>query len=131
LDLKFLIQQNILKLFGKKMKQVLAQIENPVLKDVGEGTVKDIESGPLVPLFVRLWRTAVVLGGLAPLLFFVWGAIDWLMSEGNPEKLKSAKNKIVHAVIGMGLLAASFAVAKLAETIFGFDILNIVWPTPK
>jgi hypothetical protein len=109
----------------------LAQITNPVLEQINEGTPGQIEGNPLVPLFVRLWRTIVVVGGLALLLYFGWGAVDWLMSEGKPDKLEAAKNKITHAFIGMALLAASFAIMVLAEAIFGFDILNIVWPTPE
>jgi hypothetical protein len=108
----------------------LAAIENPVLKEVGEGTRNQISGNPLVPLSVRLWRTALILGGFALLLYFVWGAIDWLMSEGNPEKIQNAKNKITHAFIGLVFLSISFAMMLLAEEIFGFSILNIKWPTP-
>jgi len=71
-----------------------------------------------------------VVGGLALLLFLIWGAIDWLMSEGDQEKLKNAKNKILHALAGMGILAASYAMVKLTKLIFGFDILEFEWPTP-
>jgi len=114
------------------MEKKLAQtIENPVLKKVGEGTVDQIKSNPLAPFIVRLWRAVVLVGGLALLLFLIWGAIDWLMCEGEPEKLKNAKNKILHALAGMAFLAASYAVIKLAQVIFGFDILSIEWPTPN
>ncbi|GAG83925.1 unnamed protein product [marine sediment metagenome] len=111
------------------IKKVLADyIENPVLKD--EGTYKGVSENPLAPFIVRLWRTIVVIGGLALLLFLIWGAIDWLMSEGDTEKLKNAKNKIIHAMAGMGILAASYAIIQLAKYVFGFDILKFAWPTP-
>jgi hypothetical protein len=112
------------------MEKLLAAIRNPVLEQVGEGTTEQIKANPLASLIVRLWRAIVMLGSLALLVFLVWGAIDWLMSEGDPEKLKNAKNKIIHALAGMGILAASYAIVNLAKLIFGFDILNIVWPTP-
>ena len=104
-------------------------IENPVLSPE-EGTYGDVSSNPLAPFIVRLWRTLVVVGGLALLLFLIWGAIDWMMSEGDQEKLKNAKNKILHALAGMGILAASYAMVKLTKHIFGFDILEFEWPTP-
>lgn len=109
------------------MKKI-ATIINPVIppSEGGEG----VASNPLAPLFVRLWKSIVVLGGVALLLYFIWGAMDWLMSEGKPDKLENAKNKITHAFIGMALLAASYAIMVLTEAIFGFDLLNIVWPTP-
>jgi hypothetical protein len=112
------------------IKEVLADyIENPVLKET-EGTYTEVSKNPLAPFIVRLWRAIVIIGGLALLVFLVWGAIDWLMSEGDQEKLKNAKNKIVHALMGMGILAASYAIVQLTKYIFGFDILNLVWPTP-
>ena len=104
-------------------------VENPVLKDT-EGQYTDVSGNPLGFFIVRLWRTLVVVGGIALLLFLIWGAIDWLMSEGEPEKLKNAKNKIIHALAGMGILAASYAIVRLAEAVFGFNILQFDWPTP-
>ena len=105
-------------------------IKNPILEEIGEGTLEDVRGNPLAPFIVRLWRTIVVVGGLALLLFLIWGAIDWLMSEGDQEKLKNAKNKITHAMAGMALLAASYAIITLAKAVFGFDILEFDWPTP-
>jgi len=112
------------------MASAQPKIKNPVLEKVKEGTVKDIESNPLAPLLVRLWRTMMVAGGLVLLLYLIWGAIDWMMSEGDPEKLKNARNKIIHAAAGMGLLAASYAMIKLTQVIFGFNILEFEWPSP-
>jgi len=112
------------------IKKLSAAIQNPVLEKIGEGTVEQIKGNPLARLIVRLWQTVVIVGGLALLIFLIWGAIDWLMSQGDPEKLKSAKNKIIHAMAGMALLAASYAIITLFKYIFGFDILQIEWPTP-
>jgi len=112
-------------------KKALADyIENPILRESGEGTYEKVSANPLAPFLVRLWRAVVVTGGLTLLLFLVWGAIDWLMSEGEPEKLKNAKNKMLHAAAGMGILAASYAIISLAKYVFGFDILKFDWPTP-
>jgi hypothetical protein len=103
-------------------------IENPVLKE--GGTIADVESNPLAPLLVRLWRTMMIGGGLILLLYLIWGAIDWMMSEGDPEKLKSARSKIIHAGAGMALLAASYVFVQLTQVIYGFNILEFEWPTP-
>ena len=65
-------------------------IKNPVLKDT-EGKYANVSDNPLGFFIVRLWRAIVVVGGIALLLFLIWGAIDWLMSEGDTEKLKNAK----------------------------------------
>ena len=108
----------------------IPSIENPVIHE-GEGTIGGVSGNPLGRYIARLWQTTVVVGGIALLLFLIWGAIDWLMSEGNQEKLTAAKRKIQHALLGLGILAASFAIVKVIELIFGFDILRISWPTPE
>lgn len=111
------------------IKKLAQAIKNPVLQE-SEGTYAGVEGNPLAPFIVRLWRAVMIAGGLALLLFLVWGAIDWLMSEGDQEKLQGAKSKITHALIGMGFLAASYAIVVLLKAIFGFDVLEFSWPTP-
>ncbi|PIS08906.1 hypothetical protein COT75_04440 [Candidatus Beckwithbacteria bacterium CG10_big_fil_rev_8_21_14_0_10_34_10] len=110
-------------------KKLSAAIINKVIAPP-EGDFETVAQNPLAPLIVRLWKTIVVLGGLALLVFLIWGAIDWIMSEGDQEKLKSARLKITHAMAGMAILAASYAIIALFKNFFGFDILNFEWPTP-
>lgn len=105
-------------------------ITNKVISEK-EGTLGGVEPNPLGSLIARLWQTAVIVGSLALLIFLVWGAIDWLMSEGDAEKLKNAKNKILHSLFGLGLLAATYAIVWFLKSVFGFDLLNLVWPTPE
>jgi hypothetical protein len=112
---------------------VMAQggiIQNKILAPT-EGTYATVATNPIAPFIARLWQTLVVVGSLMFIIFLIWGAIDWLMSEGDPEKLKNAKNKIIHTLFGLGLLAASFAIVWFVRTLFGFDLLKIVWPTPQ
>jgi len=110
-------------------KVFAAPLSNPAI-DVREGTYQQVSQNPLGHYLARLWWTLVIVGGLGLLIFLIWGGIDWLMSEGDAEKLKAARSKIIHALFGMGLLATSFALIKLLDAIFGLDILNLEWPTP-
>lgn len=105
-----------------------AAISNPVLPKE-EGTYEGVAANPLGSFMARLWWTIIILGSLALLIFLIWGGIDWMMSEGDQEKLKNAKNKITHALFGMGLLAASFAIIKILDVVFGIDVLNLTWPS--
>lgn len=113
------------------IKKVFAQehITNPLLPQ-GERAYNDVSNNPLGLFIARLWWTIIIVGGLALLIFLIWGGIDWLTSEGDAEKLKNAKNKITHAFMGMAILAASYAIIKLTHIIFGFNILKFKWPTP-
>lgn len=104
-------------------------ITNPAINPL-EGTLEEVEANPLAFFFVRLWQTVVIVGAIAMILFLVWGAMDWLMSEGDKEKITRARNKITHALIGLGLLVLSYAIVIFLKAVFGLDLLNLVWPEP-
>jgi hypothetical protein len=57
------------------------------------------------------------------LLFFVLvlGGYGYLMSQGNPEKVKSAQAKLTAGIIGFVLLILSYLAIRLITYIFGFE----------
>jgi len=112
------------------MKKFLAAITNPVTGDFGN--FNKVAANPLAPFFVKVWRAVIIFGAILMLVYLLWGSIEWLTSEGDKEKLTSARNKILHAIVGMSLLAASVAIVFFIDNlgIFGFKILQLEWPTP-
>lgn len=54
-------------------------------------------------------------------LMIVWGAWDWITSEGDKEKLQGAQKKIINAIIGIMLFAASFAIIQVLGQFTGFE----------
>lgn len=55
------------------------------------------------------------------LIFMIlWGAYDWLTSEGDKEKLESAKKKLVNAILGIILFAVAFALIQVVGQFSGF-----------
>ncbi len=59
------------------------------------------------------------------LIFMIlWGAFDWLTSEGDKEKIQSAQRKLVNAFIGILLFAAAFAVIQILGTFTGFTFFT-------
>jgi hypothetical protein len=108
--------------------KLLAEITNPAILN------KEFlsQENPLAAQIAVLWRTMVIIGALAALLYLIWGAFDWLISEGDAKKLEAARNKMLHAMAGLGFLAASVAIVYLINSlgIFGFNLLKIEWPTP-
>jgi len=65
-----------------------------------------------------------IIGGLAVLVFFVWGAFDWITSGGDKEKISSARRKIMNTFIGLILLALAYFIISLVGQIAGFDPLK-------
>jgi hypothetical protein len=102
--------------------RLLAQIYNPVLQQQLGG--QNTSGGDaLAELMARLFRTAVVVGGLALLLYLAWGGISWITAGGDDGKLKEAKTRIENAIMGMAVLAGTIAIAVLLQFTFGFDLL--------
>ncbi len=77
----------------------------------------------------QLWKTIVIVGSLAFLLYLVWGGIQWLMSGGDKTKVEEAKAKISNAIMGLAVLVISYAVVLFIEAVFKINILKPEFPT--
>lgn len=65
-----------------------------------------------------------VFGGIATLIYFVWGAFDWITSGGDKEKVAGARKKMTNAIIGLILLALSYFIVGLVGEVVGFNPLQ-------
>ncbi len=84
-----------------------------------EGPLKGINTvGDLVN---TLMNFLVPLAGIIFLLVLIWGGYDFMMSGGNPEKLKSAQAKITTGVIGFILLVLAYLIVRIISFIFGLE----------
>ena len=99
-------------------------ITNPAIPNMPEqgGTA-------LAKYLAIIWQTIVIIGGFTVLIYLAWGALDWIFSGSDPERLKRAKNKIFNGIFGLIFLVLSYAIVKLLETITGLNILDPLWPT--
>ena len=75
-------------------------------------------------LFARLFQTAVLVGGLALLIYVAWGGISWITAGGDKGKLTEAKDRITQAIVGMAILVGTVAIAIFLGQVLGVDILN-------
>ncbi len=66
-------------------------------------------------------RLAMVGGGLLMLFYLLWGGLDWILSQGEKEKLEKARRKITNAVIGLMIIVVAYTVVGLLAG----DILGI------
>lgn len=63
-------------------------------------------------------------GGIGVVIYFIWGAVDWILSAGDKEKVSNARKKMTNAIIGLILLSMSFAIIRTVGAIAGFDPLG-------
>lgn len=60
------------------------------------------------------------IAAIALIFMILWGALDWLTSGGDKEKLANAQKRIINAFIGIILFATAFAIIRVVGTFTGF-----------
>lgn len=109
--MRILASDNVPKIFGK-------------ITPVGPLTGDPIaELGNLIAFGVRMF---IIVAGIFLMVYLFWGALDWLSSGGDKEKLTKAQQKLFNAVLGIIII---IAVTGLWGFITG-DILGIIINTP-
>lgn len=106
--------------------QTAAQIRNPVVDGVLGNNAVEAEKGiTFTAYFITLWNTIIVLGAITVLIFFVWGAVEWITSGGDKSKLESARNKITQALVGLIVLAGTTALFMLLQQFLDICVLRL------
>jgi hypothetical protein len=102
-----------------------SEITNPAL---GAGVPKEAGAG-LAFYIANLWRTVVVVGGVAFLLYLVWGGMEWMLAGGDKGKVEQAQHKITGALIGLAILVGSYAITLFVQGVFKINLLQPVFPS--
>lgn len=95
--------------------------------DPGVGFAKNVGG-----LLSGVLTFVMVLAALLVFFYLIWGGIEWITSGGDKGKTESARNKITAAIIGIIVLAASYAILQLVLNFLGFSGgLNDIFSTGK
>lgn len=107
-----------------KINKLLAQVVNLNGQTI-EGPLKipgvassEIKLGHIIS---RILTFMMPLAGVILLLVLIWGGYDYILSQGNQDKIKSAHAKITAGLIGFGLLIFSYFLVRLISFIFGLQ----------
>lgn len=103
----------------------LAQIQNPLVGPLSPGVGGRTDVGILELLLTGIIRVLIIGAAVFFVFFFIIGALRWIMSGGDPKSIESARNQIVHALIGLVIIFSLFAVLRLLDVLFGINILQI------
>lgn len=86
------------------------------------------EGGPLgtviTKFFSNLFAFLTIVAGLMFAVYFILGALNWITSSGQPEKVQKAQNKMISAAIGLIAVIAAYGIAVIASKVLGLEILN-------
>ncbi|MBI2335022.1 hypothetical protein HYU96_04460 [Candidatus Daviesbacteria bacterium] len=65
-----------------------------------------------------------ILAAIVLIFMILWGAWDWITSEGEKEKLEAARKKIINAIVGIILFAVAFAIIQVLGQFTGFKFFE-------
>lgn len=75
-------------------------------------------------LFSQVIGFLTLLGGMIFIVMFLNGAFKWISGGEDASKIQKARDLMVHAVIGLIVMVAGYAIIGLVGSIVGFDMLN-------
>jgi len=82
-------------------------------------------------LISSILNLVMLVAALLVFMYLILGGIEWITSGGDKSKTEGARNKITAAIIGLIVLAASYALLQLALTFLGFtDGIQGLFNTP-
>ena len=67
----------------------------------------------------------------AAIVFFfilVIGGIKWILSQGEEAKVKAARDQVTHALIGLVVVFAAWAIINLIAYAFDLKLSNLTFP---
>src|SRR3990167_3081289 len=105
------------------MKTTLALIQNPAVGTLGTGGISSGGSSTTAILGTGI-RMLVITATILLVLYLIIGALNWITAEGKPDKLEHARNTVLHAIVGMIVLAASIAITSLIGSALGIQFLR-------
>jgi len=108
----------MLNLISTAYAQGTITIEEPNagIKDIG----KLLSSGIQV---------ALIIASILTFAFLIWGGIQWIISGGDKTQTQAARDRITMALVGLGIVAAAWALMKVIGYFFGVDVFQFNIPT--
>ena len=74
----------------------------------------------------------LILAALIAFIYLILGGIQWITSGGEKAGMEAARNKITHAIVGLIIVGAAWAIMMLVQSFLGINIIGgtLTLPTP-
>lgn len=91
--------------------------------------VKITDVGQLISAGVG---TLLIIAALLAFFYLIFGGIQWITSGGDKAGMEAARNKITHAIVGLIIVGAAWAIMLLVQNFLGISIINgsVSFPKP-
>lgn len=111
------------------MLTLIAQIKNPAIDPAFGDNAGAAKSGTLFSdYFIKLWQALITVGAVMVIIYFVWGAIEWIVAGGDSSKVQKARDRLTQATIGLIILVGTYTIIGFINSVFfdgTFDIFNL------
>lgn len=109
-------------------EKVFAQAQINVQRPTSQYTITDL--GKLISAVVG---TLLIIAALIAFLYLILGGIQWITSGGDKTGMEAARNKITHAIVGLIIVGAAWAIMTLVQNFLGVNIIGgtLSFPTPQ
>lgn len=78
----------------------------------------------LEALISTLVGALTAIAGIAFLIYFLLGALNWITAGGDPTKVEKAQKTMTSAIIGLIAVIVAYFIVSIVGTILDIDILN-------
>lgn len=93
--------------------------------------VDQIRIESLGSLITALVGTLLIIAALLAFFYLILGGIQWITSGGDKAGMEAARNKITHAVVGLVIVGAAWAIMILVQNFLGVTIIGGTLNFPK
>jgi len=101
---------------------VFSQGFDDISIDPGTGYATDFGN-----MFSAILNVVMLIAAVLVFAYLIFGGIQWITSGGDKGKAEEARNKITAAIIGLIIVAASYAIINLVVSFLGFGSFNDVF----
>lgn len=66
----------------------------------------------------------IIVSFLAAFFYLLWGGFQWITSGGDEAGIQAARQRIIHALIGLIVVVAVWALFQLVEKFLGVEVFS-------
>jgi hypothetical protein len=97
----------------------MAQVSTNIESEISKSEIFKFKS--IGHFLKNFFQVALALAAIFSFVWLVWGGLESVMSGGNQDRLKGAKEKISSALFGLATVAAIWVIWRLVTYFFGIS----------
>lgn len=82
------------------------------------GDLKIFGLNSILQTFINLFFLAAI---LISLTYIIWGALDYILAEGDKQRVQAARQKFIFAIVGLIIALLSFFIIGTVGHFFGIN----------